>query len=176
MDFHIASNVVQSTYANGQLSYTATPWDLANSFGQGVAFGTAGETGAGFLSPYLKILTNSARTAKLASEGISAAAVAGGADIMSGNDDPSQVLSDTSFSLLSTMGATRAVGIPRGPDVQSFGSPVFFNGANMSNSARNAVTAQAVQTFAISAYTAIIGALRNVVSSLQAQRSAASTH
>ena len=175
-DLHIGANLVQSTMQNGQLSYTANPWDLTNAFGQGLVFGSTAETGAGALSPYVKVITGSARAAKFASQGISAAGVTAGSDVFNGNNDPYKVIPDASMSLLSTFGASRIVGMPRGSDVKSFTSPVFFNGANMSNTARTEVTSQSIQSFATAALSSIVATLQHVVTSLQAQHSQSKSH
>ena len=167
-DFNIAGNIAQSA-SQGHLSYNATPGSLLNSFGQGAALGATAETGAAFLTPIAKMAL-AARTAKLVSQTVSAAGVTAGTDVYNGNT-PLQTISDVSISGFSTYAGARAVGMPRGSDVKSFSSPLFINGANMSNAARQGVASQSIQTFATAALSSIVAALKSAVSSLQTQRS-----
>ena len=168
-DFNIAVNIVQNA-SQGRLAYNATPGSLLNSLGQGAAFGATAETGAAFLTPFAK-LALAAKNAKLASQVVSAAGVTAGADVYNGNTNPWQVGSDASIGALSTYAGARIVGMPRGSDVKSFSSPAFFGGANMSNTARQGVFSQSIQTFATAALTSIVAGLKNVVAALQAQQS-----
>jgi hypothetical protein len=168
-DFNIAGNVIQNA-SQGRFSYNASPGSLINSFGQGALFGATAETGAGFLTPFAR-LALSARNAKLLSQSVSAAGVTAGTDVYNGNTDPWQIGSDASVAGVSTYAGARIVGIPRGSDVKSFSSPVFFSGANMSNAARQGVASQSVQSFAIAALSSIVAGLKNVVATLQAQQS-----
>jgi len=122
-DFNIAGNIVQNAQ-QGKLSYNATPGQLLNSFGQGATFGATAETGAGFLTPFAKMAL-AARSAKLVSQGVSAAGVTAGSDIYNGNTNPWQVTQDASIAGLSTYVGAKVVGVPRGSDVKSFSSPLF---------------------------------------------------
>jgi len=49
--------------------------------------------------------------------------------------------------MFASFGASRIVGSPGGSDVKSFSSPLFFNGAKMSNAARSGVVSQAIGSF-----------------------------
>jgi hypothetical protein len=153
----------------GRLSYNAKPGQLLISFAQGATFGVTAETGAAFLTPFAK-MAFAARNAKLVSQGVSAAGVTVGSDIYSGNTNPWQIAQDAAISGLSTYGGARVVGSPRGSDVKSFSSPLFFSGANMSNASRQGVASQSFQSFATAALSSIIAGLKNVVASLQAQQ------
>ena len=172
-DFNIAGNIVQNA-RQGQLTYNATPGSLLNSFGQGALFGATAETGAGFLTPYAKLVL-AAKNAKLVSQGVSAAAVTAGGDLYSDNTNAWQIIPDISIAGLSTYGGATLAGIPRGSDVKSFSSPLFFNGANMSNAVRSGVASQSIQTFATVALSSIVTALKSLVSTLQAQHSQSSS-
>jgi RHS repeat-associated protein len=169
-DFQIGSNIYQNAVQKGRLGYDASPSSLGSAFGQGALFGATAETGAAFLTPFAKMALT-AKNAKLVSQSVSAAGVAAGADIYSGDTDPSQLISDASVAGFSTYGGARFVGVPRGSDVKSFSSPMFFGGANMSNAARSGIASQSIQNFSIAALSTVVAGLKSIVSSLQAQRS-----
>jgi hypothetical protein len=87
------------------------------------------------------------RAAKLFGQTVSAGGVTVGADVASGEFNPWQTTKDAAFSMIGTYGATRIAGIPRGADVKSFSSPLFFNGAQMSNASRcSGITRHTVDT------------------------------
>jgi RHS repeat-associated protein len=164
-DAQIGSNLYQQATGNGQ--NTMTVGSLGNAFGQGFAFGATAETGAGFVSPLAAPFFRTAKAAKLFGQTVSAGGVTVGVDTVNGNSNPWQITGDAAFSMMSTYGATRIVGVPRGSDVKSFSSPAFFNGSQMSNASRNAVVSQGIQ----SALTSLVSALQGLLVSLQSQQS-----
>ena len=163
-DAQIASDVYQQAN-NGKTSIN--PGSLFNTFVQGLAFGAAAETGAGFISPLAAPFFRTAKTAKVFGQTVSAGSVTFGVDSVNGDLSPWQTTEDVTFSMLSTYGATKIVGVPRGSDVKSFSSPVFFTGNQMSNASRNAATSQGIQ----SALSSLVSALQGLLVSLQSHQS-----
>jgi RHS repeat-associated protein len=119
-DFQIGSNLYQQATGNPQDVVTLN--GLGDAFGQGLAFGAAAETGSGFISPLAAPFFRTARGAKLFGQTISAGGMTVGVDTVNANSIPLQTTNDAALSMLSTYGATRMVGIPRGADVKSFAS------------------------------------------------------
>jgi len=164
-DVQIGSNVYNQATGNAQ---NMSPFaGIGSAFGQGLAFGVFAESGAGVISPLATPYFRTAKAAKLFAQTMSAGGVTLGVDSVGGDSSPLQTTEDVAFSMVSTYGATRIVGMPGGSDVKSFSSPVFYSGQQMSSASKNAVVSQGIQ----SALTSLVSALQGLVASLQTHQS-----